>query len=315
MATLQRVLMASAWLLAAVAIGLGGAGLVAAVDPGSNGAVRAELTAMDDALVTPMLDAIANGLTGVADDVDQLGTQARGALAATVARQPDTVDETIAAGDALLVDLEARTAALRPQLDGLPYLGSPDVALHLSPPVIARYASYVAALQSTDGLKDAWSRLTVGASAASRLSQQLADHDRIAGEAAALGRAAKYQDAIETLARAQDTINASRASRDRLVATVDVTVLDEWLSRNETYDKALAKLYDALSSVGGKVTKKVRQAIEAEQAARKRLPPDSRGLVLIMADIAQGGLNSAVVAIEAAKADLSGALEPAPAPS
>ena len=74
-------------------------------------------------------------------------------------------------------------------------------------------------------------------------------------------------------------------------------------------------LYKALASVGGKVTKKVREAIDAEKAARARLPPDSRGLVVIMADIGQGRINGAVIAIEEAKADLADALEPVEEPS
>ena len=86
-------------------------------------------------------------------------------------------------------------------------------------------------------------RLTVGAAAAGRLAAQLAEHDRLVGVAAEQGRAAKYKAAIATLDEAAATIKESRAFRDRLSATVDVTVLDQWLDRNEAYDKALAALY------------------------------------------------------------------------
>ena len=163
---------------------------------------------------------------------------------------------------------------------------------------------------ATDGLDAAWSQLTVGAAAAGRLSAQLAEHDRLVGVAAEQGRAAKYKTAIATLDEAAAAIAESRKLRDRIVASVDVTVLDQWLDRNEAYDKALAGLYTALASVGGKVTKKVRAAIAAEKAARARLPPDARGLVVIMADIGRGSLNRAVIAIEGAKAALADALEP-----
>jgi hypothetical protein len=40
-----------------------------------------------------------------------------------------------------------------------------------------------------------------------------------------------------------------------------------------------------------------------------RLPGDTRGLVVIMVDIAQGGLNQAVISIEEARGSLAGALD------
>jgi adenosylcobinamide amidohydrolase len=39
------------------------------------------------------------------------------------------------------------------------------------------------------------------------------------------------------------------------------------------------------------------------------LPPDTRGLVVIMADIGRGGMNGAVITIEEAKGKLSAALD------
>jgi hypothetical protein len=166
------------------------------------------------------------------------------------------------------------------------------------------------AVDATDGLDAAWARLSVSSAAAGRLSAQLAEHDRLVGQAARQGRDAKYAAAIKTLKSASKVIAESKTARDRLANTVDVSVLDEWLSRNAAYDKALSALYDALDSVGGRVTTKVKKAIAAEKAARAKLPPDARGLVIIMGDIAQGGLNGAVVAIEEAKAEVTAALEP-----
>jgi hypothetical protein len=121
-----------------------------------------------------------------------------------------------------------------------------------------RYARLIPVPAATDGLDAAWSQLTVGAAAAGRLSAQLAEHDRLVGVAAEQGRAAKYKTAIATLDQAAASIAESRKLRDRIQASVDVTVLDQWLDRNEAYDKALAGLYKALASVGGKVTNKVR---------------------------------------------------------
>jgi hypothetical protein len=309
---------ALAWIVVVVVIALGAAGLVAAMEPGPDRPVVPGLTFDNDAAVSARLDASEQRLGELADQVDALGTQARGALAAMVSRAPDTVDAAIANGDALLVTIAERTRAIRADLSTVPYVRAADVDLHVSTEVRRHYERLVEALTATDGLDAAWDQLTVGASAAGRLAAQLAEHDRLVGVAAGQGRAAKYKTAIATLAQAADTITASRAARDRIAASVDVTVLNQWLDRNETYDKALSALYRALSSVGGKVTNKVRDAIAAEKAARAGLPPDARGLVVIMSDIGQGGLNRAVIAIEQARADLSDALapdvDPSPAP-
>ena len=306
---------AALWVVAAIVIALGAAGLVAAMEPGPDRPVVPGLTYPDDPAVTTRLDADERDLLALADDVDALGTQARGALAAMVSGRPDTVDAAVAAGKSLLVGIGDRTQAIRTSLGTVPFVRAADADLHVSPEVRRRYTRLVAALKTTDGLEAAWDQLTSGAAAAGRLSAQLAEHDRLVGTAAEQGRAAKYKTAIATLATAADTLKASRALRDVLVKTVDVTVLDQWLDRNADYDTALAGLYKALSSVGGKVTDKVRQAIADEKAARARLPPDARAMVVIMADIGQGGLNRAVITIEQAKADLADALEPELEPS
>jgi hypothetical protein len=153
------------------------------------------------------------------------------------------------------------------------------------------------------------------------MSGLLADHDRLAGAAADLGRKGKYTDALASLRDATQRIGDARALRDELANTVDVSVLDEWLSRNEAYDKALRTLYTTISSAKGKVTNAVRDAIAGEKAAKDRLPSDSRGLVVIMSEIGQGGMNGAVIAIEEARGTLVAALDslaspsPEPAPS
>ena len=87
-----------------------------------------------------------------------------------------------------------------------------------------------------------------------------------------------------------------------------MTVLDEWLDRNADYDVALRALYAALDGVGGRVTDEVRDAVVAEQAAKERLPPDWRGLVVIMSEIGRGWMNGAVIAIEEARGALAEAL-------
>ena len=63
-----------------------------------------------------------------------------------------------------------------------------------------------------------------------------------------------------------------------------------------------------LVDADGKINKEVRAAFEGEQKARKRLPVDTRPLVVIMNDVAQGGLNQVVISIEETRQSLADAL-------
>ena len=105
---------------------------------------------------------------------------------------------------------------------------------------------------------------------------------------------AKYARRAPLLAQAEASRWPARPSeRDALVNTVDVSVLDQWIDRNEAYDTALRNLYKVISKVGARSRPAIQAAVAAEAAARARLPPDTRGLVIIMADIGRGGMNGA----------------------
>lgn len=297
------------WVAIIVVIGLGAAGLVTGMDHPPGTPARAELTAAGDARVTPLLDEAETDLGALSDQVESLGTQARGALAALNGADASASEAAIAQGDVLVSDVVARTAALRRELAAVPYVGTPQAGLTISDAVVARHAALVAALDATDGLDVAWTRLTIGSVAATKMSGLLADHDALVVKAADRGIHAKYADAIKLLDQAQLKIAAARELRDQLANTVDVTVLDQWLSRNEDYDVALRNLYKEIAKVGKRVTAATRAAVKAEAEARARLPPDTRGLVIIMAEIGRGGMTGAVVAIEEARAKLTDALE------
>ena len=136
----------------------------------------------------------------------------------------------------------------------------------------------------------------------------LTNHDLTVAAAAADGRAANYDAALATLARASAALDGATEIRDQLANTSDMTTLDTWLSRNRRYDAALVGLYSAFRDSGGVITDAVRIAFTEESAARAILP-DTRGLVLIVADIGRGGLNQAVIAIEQARGRLTLALQ------
>ena len=306
---LRTVAGGAIWVAIIVVIALGAAGLVIALDHPPTADGRTALRAPGDAEVTRRLDAAEANLNALSDQVDALGTTARTALAALNGSDAAGAKEAVEHGDRLVSGIVTRIAILRRALDDVPVGGPPEAGLTVSEGLVARHGALVAALDATDGLDVEWQRLTLGAVAATEMSGHLSEHDRLVIAAADRGVQAKYADAIKVLDRAKAQIGAARALRDRLSATVDVSVLDEWLARNEEYDIALQDLYKAISRVGSKVTSATRAAVKAEAEARARLPPDTRGLVLIMAEIGQGGMSRAVIEIEEARAQLTEALE------
>jgi len=307
---LRRVGSAVLWLLVVIAIALGAAGLVTATPSAVLPAARPELTGTADAAVSRRLDAVEKDLAVLATKVDGLGTQARGALSALVGGNAEKADAAVASGDALIAEIGVQAALAEAGLAAIPFVGTVAADLHLSPAVQERHARLRDGLEATRGLGASWAGLTSGAVSADRLSASLAEHDRLVGVAAERGRAARYKEALASLDLAAEEIKTARTLRTQLANTVDVTVLDQWLERNESYDTALRGLYVALDKVGGRVTDKVRNAIAAEKEARTRLPPDSRGLIIIIAEIGRGGMNGAVIGIEEAKARLADALAP-----
>ncbi|MEA2673642.1 MAG: hypothetical protein QOI92_834, partial [Chloroflexota bacterium] len=93
-----------------------------------------------------------------------------------------------------------------------------------------------------------------------------------------------------------------------LITGSSATVLDEWIQRTSNYDKALQALYVALDKSHGVVTLDVQSKRRDEQAAFSQLPPDRRTIVVIVSEVARGGLTEAIVAIDDAHAQIDDAL-------
>ncbi|MFL5681738.1 MAG: hypothetical protein ACJ77O_01180 [Chloroflexota bacterium] len=311
---LRRGAGAVIWLVVIVAIALGAAGIVTGMDHPPTAAAPSGAPAIvsqfsGDAEVIDHLDGVEADLRVLTDKVDALGQQARAALSALNGTDTAASETAIAAGDALVAEVVARTATLRSELATVPYIGTPTAGLSVSAPVLARHAALADALDATDGLDADWARLSVGSVAATKMSGYLAEHDRLIVEAAKQGRLARYDTAIGLIDKASAQLDAATAERDELMKTVDVSVLDEWIARNRKYDVALKDLYKAIKKVGHRVTDATRKAVKAEASARARLPPDTRALVIIMADIGRSGMNGAVIDIEEARAKLSDAVD------
>jgi hypothetical protein len=204
--------------------------------------------------------------------------------------------------------VQAAATSLDQALAAIPGTGD-GRELRLSSALTARYDALADTADLTSGLESDWAAFAGRALDAASLTRLLARHDTETADAAGQGSAAHYRRALTLLDKSDATIAQARALRDRLARTTDVSTLTQWLDRSAGYDRALRTLYDAMVDSKGRVTDRVRRAFQGEQAARAQLPQDTRGLVVIMADVAQGGLNQAVISIEQARGALGAALD------
>jgi hypothetical protein len=305
---LRRIATAIAYLLLLAVLATGGAGVVATWTHPPGTAARAELTYGGDAILARSLDHARQDLAAIADDVDQLALFARGALGALTADDRIAFADALNRGTAMVTTVAGASSTLRASLDALPG-GGPEDATAYGGDLLARRAAMLAALDATESLGRSWASLTSGSTTAAQLLDLLDQHDTTVAGAAAKGRASDYAGALPLLASALATLDAAVAIRDQVANVADVSTLDDWISRNRRYDRALTGLYTALRDSGGKVTSVVIAAYREEGVARTGLPPDTRALVVIIADIGRGGLNQAVISIEQARGRLTLALE------
>ena len=308
-----RVVFWVIWLAVAVAIALGAAGVAAALDHRPGTPARPELTWSRDSAVAPELDAATEELRAIGALTDELGLQGRGALAALAARDFPLLDRTVVAGSLLVQEIETRSEALTRRLAALEGFG-PGADFVLSSASQERHERLVAGARTPLGLSASWARLTQGAVAAGRLSTLLNTHDERITTAIDVGRQGDFDLAIERIDEASAALDEAGRLRDQLAPTTDVATLDEWLRRNREYDVAIRRLYEVSSTTPDRVTPELREALRAETEAREQLPRTTSGLSIVMADIARGGLNQAVISIEETRGRVAEALEP-PAPA
>ncbi len=299
-----RAASAVGWLGLAVVLSVGVAGLTAGAShlPGSGD--RAELTWDGDQAIAPTLDDAAARLGELTRMVDRLGELGRSALADLVASNTQGMADAIISGQSLLDDIESNATAIQAELAGLPGTGATR-EIWLSSRTITRYERMTAAPGMILGLRDAWERLSAGSVPATRLIGFLQAHDASAAAAAQAGSQGLYAVALVYVSMAKDALTSANGVRDTLSSTVDVAVLAEWIARNSALDGALEKLYTALHESGGQVNDAVRAAFAESQTAQEHLPPDTRAMVAILGDIARGGLNQAVIAVEVARGRLA----------
>lgn len=308
MRILRRFARTIVWVIIAAALALGGAGLVAQLSHPPGGAARAELTYANDRALGADIDQAATELRSIEAKVEQLAADARAALEAVGGADAEAIGSALDRGTSTANQITSSVRSLHDSLDELPG-DSPTAALEYSNDLLVRRSALLAALAAAEGLSDQWARITERSSRAAQLTIALDEHESTVAAAAAQGRAAQYAQAIATLASASGLLEQAEVLRVELLTASDQTVLDEWLSRHRRYDRALIALYTSLETSGGLVTKEVEVAYHEENVARSELPADSRALIVIVAEIARGGLNQAVIAIEDARGRINTALQ------
>lgn len=306
-APLTNVVAAIAWLAVAAALALGGAGLVGELTHPPGSPARAELTWQSDRQLAVRLDDASKRLQSISDNVDRMSTAAKAALAAISSADSVSLQTNLDRGDGAAALIAAGTRDLTDSLAGLPGDGS-QANLQYSNATLVRRAAILAALDAASGLASQWAEVTARSLDAAKLITLLQDHDATVAKAASFGVLTQYSDAIATLQTALITLEDIDSLRAELVVGGQMTVLDAWLASHTTYDAALTSLYRALEASHGKITLNVQAAAIDEKRAREALPTDNRAIVVIIAQVAAGGLNQAVLAIEDARGRLDIAL-------
>jgi hypothetical protein len=304
---LGRIVRGLAWAILLAVLAISGAGLVDGAWHAPGSPAREELTWTGDSAIDERLDLATTELQRLSDDVEELATHAKLALSEVASTDPTRLKAALDDGSDIAAGLDSEAHDLREALAGLPGDG-PNAVIEFSNRTLVRRAAILAAIDSASSLAASWSQVTARAGDAAQLTALIASHDTTVLAAAAKGVAAKYKDALPILDKALLAVADVKTLRARLIAGTEPTVLDEWVDRNGAYDLALRKLYAALVKSKGKVTIAVQSARREEQAAFALLPPDRRTIIVIVAEVARGGLTQAVLAIDEANGRIDDAL-------
>lgn len=302
----RRLLRAIAWSCAALFVAFGGAGLAVSADHQPGDATRPERTWQADRAFQARMASTADEFTALGGEVGNLGDTARNALVDLVARNQKGLTTDLAGGDRLVGEIQAHVRALSATFDAIGREFPADTLGERSSSMLIAARD---ALATTAPLASEWKTLADGSVPAMQLVTVLDQHDAYTFEATQQASARRWAQALALLKKSAATLDTARATRDRFANVADVSTLTTWIDRVAAYDTALAALYTEVRASGGAVTtaraKKLAAQVSKAQAA---LPPDNRGLVVIMGDLARGGLNQAAISIEQARGDLAQAV-------
>ena len=307
-----RVIRGLAWAAVLAVMAASAAGLVDLAWHAPGSPARAELTYPGDAALDVALDAATAELELIAADMASLAQEAKNALGEVASPDPTRLREALQRGAEAAAAIDSATRGLRESLIGLPGDG-PTAAVEYSNATLVRRAAILAAIDAAGGLTGRWQQVSGRAADAALLIELIGLHDVTVLDATSKGRSNEFAKAVEILDSALLKIEDIQLLRARLIVGSEPTVLDEWIERTGTWDRALRKLYAALNRSGGEQTLAVISARREERLAFEQLPPDRRTILVIVSEVARGGLIQAVLAIEEASAHIDEALAEATA--
>jgi hypothetical protein len=280
------------WLLAATVLGLGGAGVVARGDNFAGDVARPELSWRYDQAMAPGIAAATDEAKHIGEATDKLADAARSALVHLLAGLTKDVADDLARGEVWAADITQRAVVVESRIAELPYLDSPQLVSSGTREKIAALRDIV---EATRPLPERWRQLEVATVPAVEVTAVLQAHDATVFEATQKGVHEQYKEALAILDQAAADLDQAAVMRDQLKAAVDVSTLTLWIDRNRAHDEALRGVYEAIP--GGKA-EEIAAAVQKQREAEAQLPPDTRALVVILGDIALGGVNQAAITIE-----------------
>ncbi len=239
--------------------------------------------------------------------VDALAGDAKQALIAVSSGDAAALKTALQTGSGRSSALDSTITQLRADFGGLPGDG-PGAATEYSNAILVRRASLLAALDTVGSLSGQWASVTALGTEASALTEAIRSHDTTLASGAAAGVKAEWAKAVSLCNQALAILAEISTMRSDFVQADQGTVLDDWIAVHLRYDKALLTLYQALQASGGVRNAKVDAAYREQALALAQLPADNRQIVVIISEVAQGGLNQAVVAIEVARGAIDAAI-------
>lgn len=311
---LGRAVRALIWLLIALAIACGTAGIVTGTALPAGDTTRPELTVRADERLESGLSAVEDGLRQVAADLDQLVAAGKVVLTDLNAQTSDRstsadVAAQLDAGDALVLSITQRAQALQAAYAQLPYDASSD---RIGGRSKGRLLAVRAALGELGPVADDWQVASARATVTARLVELLREHDQRAGDAVFQGAAKDATDkpktpdfaaASATIKEALALLAQASAVRDQLKGTIDVSVLSDWLDRNGTFDRAFQTyVHLALTSRDRRV---LDAAYAVVKAAGDKLSKTTAPLVFVVDDLVDSGLAAALTDLQQIRSSLS----------
>jgi hypothetical protein len=209
-------------------------------------------------------------------------------------------------GDLALPELQATLDQLRTARTGL----LEGVAVERLPVEDQdRVTALDGALAAGAELPAAWADATASAALPIRYMRASIDHDDAVARAVELGRSGRFAEAVAALGAADQALTRLRGVRaDANQRELDVSTLDDLLSRTALHDAALRRLYQELNESGGRMNDAVERARKDEEAARRLLPETTDTAVVVTSDLGGADATSAVIRIERARGDIDAAV-------